>query len=363
MRLHNRIFTLIASALIVSAPLSAQTRVIKTTAMKSNDYGVQYYLPKTTLKVDISYSKVTQQAGQYARYAEKLLGLSEANVVQEDLTYYTLNAISVEGIGIPDRDASYLVEFKAKSTAPFVYLTEEGLICAINAEYKPASTKAENASQTAQAENGIDSQTLFTEEYLQAGSASKMAEVLAKQIYRIRESRNDILLGDADNAPRDGEGMRIVLSNLDAQEKALMEHFTGTSLTQKEHASFEIEPQTNINKEVLCRFSKYAGVVDSDDLSGTPVYINVTALEPTTPPAAALDPKRKDKEGQSIVYNIPVKSAVDVFYGTQKMCSEEILIAQFGEKQILSTSLFEDKKAPIQLIFYPNTGAIKSITQ
>ena len=363
MKRLNKIVALSMIILFASSLSYAQTRVVKTTAMKSNDYGVKYFLPKTVLRVEVKYTKTTQQAGQYARYAEKLLGLNEANIIQEDQTFYTLNSVSGEGIGVPDRDASYLVEFKTKTTAPFVYLTEDGLICTINADYTP-EPRITTSTVSIPSSGGTpgDSQVLFTEEYLQAGSVAKMAEVLARQIYRIRESRNDILLGDAENAPRDGEGMKIVLSNLDAQEKSLMELFVGTSQTQEGHASFEIEPQSDITKEVLFRFSKYGGVVDPDDLSGVPVYINVAAIEPIIPPVT-VDPKRKEKISQSIVYAIPVKSTVEVFYGTQKMYGEEILIAQFGEKEMLATSLFEDKKAPVKIYFYPNTGAIKKIEQ
>ena len=361
MKKYICLFALFTFILFFALPLSAQTRVVKTNALKTNDYGIQYFLPKTLLEVNVEYSAITQQAGQYARYAEKLLGLSSTNIIQEDQTYYVLNSLSVEGIGVPDREASYLVEFKAKTPAPFVYLTEEGLICTINAEYTPPQPQGQASKETPENITIQDPQFLFTEEYLQAGSVAKMAEVLAKQIYRIRESRNDILLGNADNVPRDGEGMRIVLANLDSQEKALMELFTGTSSTQIKNARFELEPQSNITKEVLFRFSKYGGVVGTDDLSGSPVYINVTALDPIIPPIP--DPVRKGKELQSIVYNIPVKSSVEIYFGTQKMYREEIPIAQFGEKQILSTSFFDDKKAPVQVFFYPNTGAIKQIIQ
>ena len=356
----KKLVILFVTALLFNAPLFAQTNVVKTTAVKSNNYGVEYFLPKTVLKVNVKYDKITQQAGPYARYAEKLLGLSEANIIREDLTYYVLNSVSVEGIGIPDRNASYLIEFKSKTTAPFVYLTKEGLICTINAEYTPESVP-ELPHTEADLQEIQDSQFLFTEEYLRAGSVAKMAEVLAKQVYRIRERRNDIFLGDAENTPRDGEGMRIVLANMDGQEKSLMKLFSGTSVSTEEYANFEIEPQSNIIREILFRFSKYNGIVDSDDLSGSPVYMNVKAIEPLTPPVT--DAKRKEKEPQSIVYNIPVESAVEVFYGTQKMCDKKILIAQFGEKQILATSLFDDKKTPTQVYFYPNTGAIKQIVQ
>jgi hypothetical protein len=69
------------------------------------------------------------------------------------------------------------------------------------------------------------------------------------------------------------------------------------------------------------------------------------------------------KESQSIVYNVPGKAAVEIFYGVNSLYKNTHQIAQFGDKQILAPSLFDDKKAPVKVYFYPNTGAIKQIIQ
>lgn len=354
-------YSLIVFFLFTFSSLNAQTKVTKISAAKSNDYGIEYFLPKTILKIDVEYSKITQKAGQYARYAEKYLGIKEADAILEDNEHYILDNMKVEPVGIPDRDAGYIVELKPKTTAPFVYLTEEGLICTINAEYTPETKVTEKSTiQNQQTQVNIDPHSIFTEEYLRAGSVSKMAEVLAKQIFKIRESRNDILTGAADNAPRDGEGIRILLANLEAQEKALVELFTGTSSVEKKQAQFELEPLSDINREILFRFSKFGGVVDSDDLSGSPVYINVRAID--VPEEIAADPKKK-KEEKGIFYNVPGKAQVEIYFGVNLLYNKDIQICQFGKKQLLATSLFEDKKTPVQVLFYPNTGAVKQIIQ
>jgi hypothetical protein len=343
--------------------LNAQTNVIKISAVKSNDYGVQYFLPKTVLEIEVEYSVTEQKAGAYAKYASKYLGISEQSVISENLTYYTLDKINVKEVGIPNKNESYLIEFKAKTTAPFVYLTENGMICTINAEYTQDrnETKVADQSNTATTTTSLNPQSVFTEEYLWAGSISKMAEIAAKQIYRIRESRSDILTGEAENAPRDGEALKIVLANLDAQEKIWVELFTGFKYTEKKKNKFRIEPLADMEKEVLFRFSKYNGIVDIDDLSGSPVYINIKDLK--TVDVREIDPKRKSKEPQSIVYNVPGTASVEIFYGITQLYRDECQVTQFGTTQILATSLFEDKKAPVQIYFYPNTGAIKQIVQ
>jgi len=361
--LMKRIVFLFFILPITAGLLNAQTKVLKMSATKSTDFGVTYFLPKTMLTVRVNYSKITQKAAPYARYAEKYLGVKGESVISEDQVYYKLNNINVISKGIVDKDASYLVEFKSKTTSPFVYLTEDGLICTINAEYEPESAGDNKApAQSVSESTKIPPHSVFTEEYLNAGSVTKMAEVAAKQIYKLRDSRTDLLTGNADNAPRDGEGMKIVLANLEAQEKTLTELFTGTTNVDTFNSDFDIEPISNIDKEVLLRFSKYAGIVGKDDLSGSPVYINIKNLE-SVESQELVDLKRKNKETKSIVYNLPGKAAVEVFYGIISMCRNTVPVVQFGNKQILAASIFDDKKAPVKVYFYPETGAIKQIIQ
>ncbi|MDR0866448.1 MAG: DUF4831 family protein [Candidatus Symbiothrix sp.] len=354
-------FILLLFCIIVNSSL-AQTQVIKVNALKTNDYGVQYMLPKTILKVTIEYSETKQKAGPYAKYASRYLGVNDSEVISEDQTYYTLSTVSVTEGYVPNKEQSYLVAFKSKTTAPFVYLTEDGVICTINAEYIPdAAREAKKETAVKTNTSTINPQSIYTEEYLRAGSISKMAEVAAKSIYKIRESRQDILTGEADNGPKDGEAMKIVLANLDAQEKLWRELFTGSEETAAHTQAFVIEPVEEVSKEILFRFSKYLGLVDADDLSGSPVYWNLKDLHTVEIPET--DPKKKEKEPQSIVYNIPGKANVEIYTGAKKFYASTINITQFGTTQILGTSMLDDKKTPVQVYFYPNTGAIKQIIQ
>ena len=41
----------------------------------------------------------------------------------------------------------------------------------------------------------------------------------------------------------------------------------------------------------------------------------------------------------------------------------DIQITQFGSKESLAPIMLEDKKAPVKVYFYPETGAIKQIIQ
>lgn len=349
---------IIIAALLLGLPLVAQTKVVKKNAVKANNFGITYSLPKTSLIVEAEVTKVTCKAGPYYQYAEKYLAVQDA--IAEDAVYYELGKVRLINRGVPDPDNTYIVEFKPGTVAPYAYLTEEGLLCSINTEYVPAEEKAEKKAVAAK--QGAAQNSVLSEELLMAGSTARQAEVAAKQIYRIRESRMDILTGEADNLPPDGEAMKLVIQQLEAQEQTLSHLFTGTTEKMTDLYEVSIIPSDELDKEVIFRFSKQLGIVDADDLGGAPVYMNLIATER----APQLDPKeaeKKEKSLKGIIYNVPGKAKVEITMGKRTLYKGEAQITQFGTQEGLAPVMFEDKKAPVKISFYPETGAIKQIIQ
>lgn len=352
-------FIVIAS-LLLTVPLIAQTKVVKKNAVKSNNFGVTYTLPLTTFIVDAEVTKVTSKAGPYYKYAEKYLGVKE--VITEDKTLYLIDKITLQNKGIPDKDNTYIVEFKSGTLAPYVYLTEEGMLCTINAEFETLQNEADSVKKKKAAPASVTPASVLSEELLMAGSTAKQAEVAAKQIYRIRESRLNILTGEADNLPPDGEAMKLVIEQLEQQERALTNLFTGVVTKESSTSTFTIHPTGDMDKEILFRFSDLLGVLDADDLGGAPVYLNLTATEK----APVLDPKeaeKKEKSMKGIIYNIPGKASIEIKLNNKTLYKGEEQVTQFGSKESLAPSMLEDKKAPVKVYFYPETGAIKQIIQ
>ncbi|MDR1780921.1 MAG: DUF4831 family protein [Tannerella sp.] len=340
--------------------LMSQTRVEKRIATKASGYGATYSLPITSLIITAEVVKETYKAGPYYRYAEKYLGVKDA--ITEDGASYSLGEITLENKGVPDANSSYTVEFKAGTVAPYIYVTEDGLLCAINTDYSfPSPTPVNKPKTSSQDAARIDASAHFTEEFLMAGSVARQAEVAAKQIYRIRESKMDILTGDAENLPPDGEAMKIVIKQLEDQEKALTSLFTGTRSTETSYYDVTLVPHENLDEEVLFRFSRKLGILDADDLGGEPVIINLKATE-TAPTLTPKEAEKKEKQ-KGIVYNVPGKASVEILYGRNSLFKGEVQVVQFGTYELLAPVMFEDKKKPVKVIFYPETGALKQIIQ
>lgn len=342
--------------------VSAQTTV-KMSAVKGNDYGVAYSLPKTSIIITADYTKTTRKVGEFYQYAERYLNIT--NPITEDGVIYTLDKIDAVSQGIVDKDRSYLVEFKSNSTSPFVTLTKDGLICAINDDY--TFPKAETtATQPAKAAQLLNPRNFLSEEILRAGSTAKQAELIAKQIYRLRESRNNILTGESDNMPPDGEAYKLVMTQLEEQEKALTAMFAGTETIETGTKDFTIIPdEKNIDNRIIFRFSSKLGIVDANDLSGAPVSLTLKNKEPRE--QQILTPKEEKemekKFSSGIVYNIPNKASLQVTYNGKNYVQKECDVVQYGVQDVLAQKMFDNNKQPIKVVFYPDLGAVKQIIQ
>lgn len=351
---------IVAACLLLCMPLMAQTKVVKKNAVKANNFGITYSLPKTTLVVDAEVTKTTCKAGPYYQYAEKYLGVKDA--VTEDKVYYELGKLSLINKGVPDADNTYIVEFKGGTVAPYAYLTEDGLLCSINAEYTPEESELETIQKNAKKTTKTNDASVLSEELLMAGSTARQAEVAAKQIYRIRESRLNILTGESDNLPPDGAAMKLVIQQLEEQEKALTNLFVGILTKETSHYEVSITPYDDLDKEVLFRFSSRMGIVNADDLGGDPVYMNLKATD-RAPALDAKEAEKKEKSMKGIIYNIPGKANIEIIMNRKTLYKGEAQITQFGTREGLAPVMFEDKKAPVKVYFYPETGAIKQIIQ
>lgn len=203
----------------------------------------------------------------------------------------------------------------------------------------------------------------MTQEILSAGSVAKMAELCAQEIYDIRESRNALVRGEADNTPKDGAQLQLMLNQLAQQDQALTSLFAGTEHTTHEVFSLTYDPRQETNKEVLFRFSHKLGILAADDLAGDPIYISLKCTE-TLPQAVADEQvaKKKAKMEKGIYYNVPVRAKLTVFDSDKEYTTMETPMGQFGSVEILSNLLF-DKKTTTKVTFFQNTGGTKDVME
>ncbi|MDE6217071.1 DUF4831 family protein [Bacteroides sp.] len=334
------------SALLLSTAALAQTEVT-TGVMRGKDYGVTYMLPKTEIEIVLQTTRHTYVPGDYCKYAERYLRLN--NVSAETEEYWTLDKIETRAAGVPDKENVYFVKMKDKTVAPLMELTEGGIVRSIN---MPFSKWQETPPAQVQAtEKEVDPRSFLTEEILMTSSNAKMAELVAKEIYSIRESKNALLRGEADNMPKDGAQLKLMLDNLSLQERALTEMFSGKVKEESKTFTIRLTPE-EMSGQVAFRFSKKLGLVAIDDLAGEPYYISITDLK--TPGIPAEDGKKKV---EGIAYNLPGKAQVTLTHNNKKLFDEQLPITQFGTIEYLAPILF-NKNSTIKVLFDTATGGI-----
>lgn len=346
---------LFASFLLMAAGAAAQTEVSNYQPGITED-GVTYCLPKTTLKVKIIATKTVYEPGDFCMYAEKYLRLM--NVPSEAQTTWTIKSVEVYPESDPDKTKMYSIKLKKKTVAPQVALSKDGILLAIHTN-APAE-KPEPADPVDSVVKQLNPRDYMSEDILSAGSTAKMAELVAQDIYNIRESRNDLTRGKADTMPTDGEQLRLMLRHLDDQENALLQLFKGTSTTTTQVFTLMVKPTGELKRHVLFRFSRRLGAVANNDLAGEPVYIDITDMKTVDAPVQS-DKKKKEKEG-GVYYNVPGKGAIRIYTSDTDLYKGTESFSQFGNTEVLSNDLF-NKDATTKVQFYRTSGGIMKINE
>ncbi len=321
-----------------------------------------YYLPKTELRFRLLVEKTEYTPGEFAKYSERFLRKAAP---EEASTTYRLAGISMYTASVPDSAKKFTVPLDKKHTIISVDRASNGVLMAINAKRKE-SPEPEKFSP-ARAEAAANPRDYMSEDILSAGSTSKMAELTAREIYDIRSSRNDLNRGEADYMPSDGQQLKIMLANLDKQEAVLTQTFQG--VTARDTTEYEVAfcPAGNAGEEeaedgetVLFRLSKYLGLVDADDMSGTPYYIRVEDLKTIPRLQTAADGEKRSKDDAGITVNMPGKIRVTLWEGNRQMAMFEAYAAQYGSLESLSSTLFS-KKLTSHVQLNPVNGNVESI--
>lgn len=339
---------------------SAQTSQRLNTG-KANEYGLIYTLPKTAFDIYIEAELTEEHPGEFYNYARRHLGIS--NAITVDSHSAKLRSITIVPRGVADTDEQWLAQFK-NGTSAYMTLTPDNLPVGINTEGQASATDiaipmaqeaAPSPLETPEARQAV------TQDMARSASASKKAELAAQRIFELRETRSDILSGQSDNPPADGNAMKLVLDNLAAQEAALTAMFTGVSKTRTvvEKVSF-MPDSTDASAIVIARLSAIDGIVSPDNLAGAPVTLDFTVIEEGKLPLNEKGEIKTFPKG-GVAYRIPGRGRITVSYAGRKIAEEEFAVAQLGKVFGINPALFTDKKEPYSVSFDSTTGAVTEL--
>lgn len=318
--------------------------------------GITYFLPDTKLDIEVQARCISRVPGEFGRYADRFLRINDA-VGREDKEWSIVH-IDVKPVGVPNRQKAFTVAL-GNSVSSNITLNDDGIINAINRDVPTEKSVVRQKNVVKR----VDARVYLTEEILQATSTAKMAELVAKEIYSIRESKIAITRGTADNMPKDGVSMQLVLDELDLQERTLTELFTGRVDTLDYVYNILLNPSamTDTTKAVLFRFSRKLGLLEGDNLAGAPVYYDYNPLVMQDESVQESGKKKKkDKKKEGVCYIVPGRALVKIYSSGDTMYEDEIPVAQLGTVEVLSKSMF-GKNSDTKVLFDTSTGGVISI--
>ncbi|MDR0370867.1 MAG: DUF4831 family protein [Prevotellaceae bacterium] len=311
---------------------------------------IMYSLPATELCVEVTYEKTTETPGEFYRYSERYLATSD--VITSEKTSYRLKGITVNTRPVADAKRTYPVIPSGKSKLTNITVNSQGILCGMNV---PATEFVASTPETKLPETTDTNIHLLplNEEYVMAGSSAKMAEGIAKQIYFIRESRFNLITGDVDHLPADGNSLNTMLQEMNKTEKELTALFIGKRTVETATQTVYFTPSEPVT-DILFRFSSISGVVASDDLSGTPYHINIVPRPTTLPP-----PPKRSSEPETLLTVVPALTQISITEGKEILYATQLQIPQLGSVIAVPDAAIKSAEAKITVDI--QTGRLISI--
>lgn len=343
---------------IFSTLLLSAATIFSSYAQQASE-AISYYLPKTAVHINIVIEKTKYTPGQLADYAQRYMRLD--NVSLSPTETYRIVKADMYTTAEPDTSKHFVLSLDKRHSITSVDKNAKGVLIAING--KGAYSESVPTFTPSKPQRILNPKDFMSQEILSATSSAKMAELTANEIFEIRDSRSQLSRGEADFMPKDGEQLKLMMAQLDMQEKALMQVFAGVTTKDTTMTSITFVPAAEKEKDVLFRFSKYYGIVDKDDLSGEPYYIMVEKKQMATEESIAAETKdnKKDKNDIGLRVNLPAKMNISLSNASGRTLSKNQFQApQFGSLEALSGELFS-KKQSSRLIIDGTTGAIIKI--
>ncbi len=340
----------VAALLLAALQLPASAQVLD--GVEAPAGAIVYSLPSTTIALKVTAAHEAYQAGPYAQYAQKYLGI---DVKQASGDYYTIKSIEMVPYVEADPQVSAAVNLSGSKSAPanFLSLCSQGLVVlsdgytgkaaqwrfpsAVGAQefLKGAVSNIDNTSttlyKTVMGAEGLEKVPVKQEQAV-VKSLEKKAEETAEMIFILRQKRIDIITGNTD-ATFSGEAMAATLQEIKRLEEEYMSMFVGKSVWDEQTAVFDVIPKAS-NKNhmyIAFRISDSQGLVPANNMQGRPIVLELVAgdepIAPTSVSEAALNTKGR------VAYRKPVTVTARILDGQKVLLQSRVPVYQLGKIQ------------------------------
>lgn len=301
-----------------------------------------YWLPSTTLVLDVEAQQETFFAGPYAAFAKRMLNMDVRKV-----DAVTTHVLSVELS--PCVEADPQARMTLETDAPeLLTLSAQGLIAlgeqqapapmqwrflpGLRADFTAAGVSAPEKDVVRVVYKTVPTDTAFVripieEKSKETKSLEDKAAEAAALILNLRQERMNIASGNTD-ASFSGEALSDALAELRRLEEEYLTLFRGYTVTRPLQASFEVipSPSSKTHKYLAFRLDPDLGLVSNG--RGTPYYIELE-------PEALADERQsgaKKAKGVSVRYRIPLVCKVRLTEDGRTLLQTRVPFYQLGKE-------------------------------
>ncbi|MDR0983266.1 MAG: DUF4831 family protein [Culturomica sp.] len=383
-------FLLIISLCVLTFTLTAQKRK----EPLNIPITLNYALPKAGFIVTVDLENTKYLPGPYAFYAEKKLGMKPDYT--EITNVWKIKNIDMTAVVLPDDKAVYSINAVGDYSAINLTLSPDGYLAGISAAN--ASAYNPNISQDYLKKSIViskDPSSVKNEkiEIYKIGTYNTLKEVLdsnfteqeidgvmkkiwdpiihyelkteqenvseaVKAIFRIRASRNELLLSDDDKL--DGKTIDVLLKEFDKLEKEYLQLFLGKKVTYKYTRSFICVPEKGGELTPVFRFSESEGITESRTATLYCVVAeNAVVQGEESNDVATVAEGTTVETAPKLYYRLPAVADVKLKKANVDLIKIHTVVPQLGKLTTFPMEVISSEK--LSLIFYPEYGSLKSI--
>lgn len=270
--------------LTLATTLSAQSLVRTGFYMENGNPVISN--PQNSVTVSITVEKRSFIPGQFARYAQKMLGVR----------------------------------------ASLAERTETSIVAAELSEQIPSGELVKVEPQTVE---GIELPPFRFDN--RAMSAEQQAQAAADMIFSLRRQRKELISGDAGENVF-GAGLKAALEYIEKTEKQCLDMFYGTNVRSVEQYRYTITPTASEKNYIVCRYREGVGILPLSDFSGDPIMVIIT---PTDGDTSSL-PFATEKDKVRTEFLVATTCDIELLCGTDSLATLQMEMFQYGKKVVLS---------------------------
>lgn len=310
-----------------------------------------YYLPRTTVIVEVEAVQEYHYAGPYAAFAKRLLGIE---VPQQDQVTSRITEIRLAPVLEADLDSFFTVR-PPKEENPLLTLSPQGLVAlepgqtAENLTWRFSTPSredffAEGLTAGQKAQSYLSYQNILRGDSLMVQTPVQQTRMVDKTledkaveaagiILTARKERVNIATGNTD-ASFSGEALGAALDELTRVEQEYLRLFAGVRRSVPVSARFELTPRPTVRGQ---RYPVFVLSEKEGPVAGGPGTVYYIQLSDVRKPAPEQDPdgKKSSRKKEVLHYREPAICTVQLLEGDRELLETRLPVYQLGATRTL----------------------------